>query len=84
VHDLFDVLGLPRNAPVGEIRRVCARRSRCSHPDFRAPSAVDGKPTSRHGAGDAGDLMPRDLAIDFVDVASLLDRIELAFFAQNR
>jgi hypothetical protein len=81
VHDLFDVLGLPRNAPAGEIRRVCARRSRCSHPDFRSQSAEGGTPTSRRGAGD---LMPMDVAVDFVDVASLLDRIELAFFAQHR
>jgi hypothetical protein len=32
-----------------------------------------------------GDLaIPRDVAVDFVDVATLLDRIELAFFSQQR
>jgi hypothetical protein len=82
VHDLFDVLGLSRNAPAGEIRRVCARRFRRSHPDFR----------TRHPEGDTsvvlranGDLaIPRDVAVDFVDVTTLLDRIELAFFSQQR
>jgi len=77
VHDFFDVLGLPSNAPVGEIRRVCARRVRRSHPDFRAP-----RPTATVQTEDpCSDVtVPRDVAVDFVDVTSLLDRIELSFF----
>ena len=82
MHDLFDVLGLPRNAPVGEIRRVCARRSRRPHPDFRSPGAECATSPFRPAAGDPP--MPTDLAVDFVDIASLLDRIELAFFTDNR
>ena len=81
MHDLFDVLGLPRNAPLGEIRRVCARRSRRSHPDFRPPHPEGGLLTASRPAGDS--TMPHDIAVDFVDVTSLLDRIELAFFSQN-
>jgi hypothetical protein len=81
VHDLFDVLGLPRNAPLGEIRRVCARRSRRSHPDFRSRTPEGAAPASRQPAADPA--IPRDVAVDFVDVTSLLDRIELAFFSQN-
>ena len=77
MNDFFDVLGLPSNAPVGEIRRVCARRVRRSHPDFRAT-----RPTSTVLTEDrcADVSVPRDVAVDFVDVNSLLDRIELSFF----
>jgi hypothetical protein len=77
VHDFFDVLGLPSNAPVGEIRRVCARRVRRSHPDFRTPEPSVGLQTQDRCADAA---VPRDVAVDFVDVTSLLDRIELSFF----
>ena len=77
MHDFFDVLGLPSNAPVGEIRRVCARRVRRSHPDFRTPRATTTVQTE-NGCSDV--TVPRDVAVDFVDVTSLLDRIELSFF----
>ena len=75
--DFFDVLGLPSNAPVGEIRRVCARRVRRSHPDFRTPfTAAPSTPDEVRS-----DIsVPRDVAVDFVDVTALLDRIELSFF----
>ena len=77
MHDFFDVLGLPSNAPVGEIRRVCARRVRRSHPDFRTPRLT----TTVQIEDRCSDVtVPRDVAVDFVDVTSLLDRIELSFF----
>jgi hypothetical protein len=83
VHDLFDVLGLPRNAPVGEIRRVCARRSRRSHPDFR-PAPAPLTRVSAHAPIEPERPVSHDVAIDFVDVTALFDRIELAFFAGPR
>ena len=76
MHDLFDVLGLPSNAPIGEIRRVCAQRVRRLHPDFRLtaqiPGGGEGQPPPH--------ALPHDIAVDFVDVASLVDRIETSFF----
>ena len=80
MHDFFDVLGLPSNAPVGEVRRVCARRLRRSHPDFR-PETGDGRPAVLASPAEMDSLLPRDLAVDFVDVTTLLDRIEAAFFS---
>jgi hypothetical protein len=80
VHDLFDVLGLSRNAPAGEIRRVCARRLRRSHPDFRSRNTEGAAFVS----SSADVAFPGDVAVDFVDVTRLLDRIELAFFHQHR
>jgi hypothetical protein len=83
VHDFFDVLGLPSNAPVSEIRRVCARRLRRSHPDFR----VDCHPTATGAVGHGGttvhEVVPHDIAVDFVDMTSLIERIETSFFGSE-
>ena len=76
MHDLFDVLGLPSNASIGEIRRVCAERVRRSHPDFRAFAA-------HHEDGHLREArLPNDVAVEFIDVASLIDRIERSFFQE--
>jgi hypothetical protein len=83
VHDFFDILGLPDSAPPSEVRRVCAaRRVRRPHPDFH------GGGTS-HAAGTlltAPDLAvpAREVAIDFVDMGGLLDRIQSSFFGRER
>jgi hypothetical protein len=77
VHDLFDVLGLSNDAPIGEIRRVCAQRARRIHPDFR----LRGSHPPVHDVRDtASDSLPRDIAVDFVDVSGLTSRIETSFF----
>jgi hypothetical protein len=79
VHDFFDVLGLPSNAAASEVRRACARRARRAHPDF-------GDPPSSMACAAAGpwsassDPARSDVAIDFVDVAALIDRMQAAFF----
>ena len=83
MHDFFDVLGLPSNAPVSEIRRVCARRLRRSHPDFRVDCLPSSTDTAGHGGAAVHDLVPHDIAVDFVDMTSLLDRIETAFFTSE-
>jgi hypothetical protein len=79
VHDFFNVLGLPSDAPVSEIRRAYARRGRRSHPDFREPAA------SRGSGVRTSDLRSSavDAAIDFVDVTGLLDRIQKSFFGNH-
>jgi hypothetical protein len=79
VHDLFDILGLPTNAPPSEVRRACARRPRRQHPDFDdgAASMPPGQPGPDLGAGDG---MNDEVAIDFVDVAPIVTRIQAAFF----
>jgi len=77
VHDLFDVLGLPSNAPIGEIRRVCAQRVRRTHPDFRRASAAA---VALDEARSSAEVLRQDAAVDFVDMGSLVDRIELSFF----
>lgn len=70
MHDFFEILGLPTNAPARDVRRACARRPRRVHPDFHDTVPV----CLEERAPDD------DLAIDFVDAATFSDRIQAAFF----
>ena len=58
---------------------MCARLTRRAHPDFRHPG-----PDARVGHGGAAATPPkavqRDVAVDFVDISILLDRIQASFF----
>lgn len=77
VHDYFDVLGVPADAPRQEIRRACARRVRRWHPDFDGPGVTAPAPASARlpGTGDA--------AIESVDMAAVIERMQTAFFGRR-
>jgi hypothetical protein len=84
VHDLFEILGLPSNAPAKEVRRACARRPRRLHPDFHdaGPAAAEpnrGSSLTPRPLGPPGD----DLAIDFVDASAFNDSIQVSFFEED-
>lgn len=81
MHDFFDILGVPHDAPAQQIRRACARRTVTLHPDFGVPAGP--------AAGNASDPArpPADLAdvaIDFVDMSSMIERMQAAFFTSAR
>ena len=77
MHDLFDILGLPSSAPPSEVRRVCARRVRRSHPDFHVGGgAAVGLPMST--AEPARETL--EVAVDFVEMGAFIDRMQSAFF----
>jgi hypothetical protein len=76
VHDLFDILGLPTDARPSDIRRAYARRPRRPHPDFCDAGAAGPSP-----ALDPSALPPADVAVDFLNVSALLERLQSAFFA---
>jgi len=59
-----------------EVRRVCARRVRRSHPDFHGGAS---NPVSPDVTADAVPSS-REVAVDFVEIAALLDRMQAAFF----
>lgn len=73
MRDLFDLLGLPFNAAASEVRRVCARRVYPVHPDFRMP-ADDGPVRASR------DTRTGDVAVDFMTMATFVDRMESEFF----
>jgi len=81
VHDLFDIVGLSRSAPPVEVRRVCARLVRRAHPDFVYPigsgsAAAAAQPPSF----DVPAVVRRDVAVDFLEMSAVLDRVQSAFF----
>jgi len=85
VHDYFEILGVSPDARAREIQQACRRRAIVAHPDF----CVDAEPVSRI-PGDtpldrdhaAADLV--DVAVDFVDMAAVVCRMQIAFFGTNR
>ena len=72
MHDYFDILGVSGTTTPREIRLACARRARHVHPDFSGATQPD------RTAGDAA-WARADLAIDFVDMAVLVSRVQAAF-----
>jgi len=74
VHDYFHILGVSDAAPAEEIRRASRRHSMRAHPDFR-----DGASPSSAPAADLDDI-----AIDFVDMTAIVDRMQAAFFGPHR
>jgi hypothetical protein len=79
VHDFFDIVGLSRSAPPMEVRRACARLIRRTHPDFRCPGGEVGPPAPER-LPEAEPLVRRDVAVDFVEMATVVDRMQSAFF----
>jgi hypothetical protein len=79
VHDLFDIVGLSRSAPPVEVRRACARAVRRLHPDFGSPGDRERIPRADQPPM-AGAVVHRDVAVDFVEMTSVLDRMQRAFF----
>lgn len=75
MHDFFDILGLPSSAPPMEVRRVCARRVRRSHPDFHLGGGTPASPDVTPEATPSS----LEVAVDFVEIGALLDRVQAAF-----
>ena len=75
MHDYFDILGVSDTTTPHEIRLACARRARHVHPDFSsAAQPIGPRQTAAHAAWGRADL-----AIDFVDMAVLVSRVQAAF-----
>lgn len=77
MHDLFDIAGLSRSAPPVEVRRVCVRLNRRAHPDFRRPGDTIG---AAAGRGPGAQPVCRDVAVDFVAISTVIDRMQASFF----
>lgn len=76
MHDLFDIVGLSRSARPLEVRRACARVVRRTHPDFQREGSSSEAPW-------AATMRParRDVAVDFVDMAAVVDSMQASFFS---
>jgi DnaJ domain len=76
MHDYFDILGVSPDACAREIQRACRRRASATHPDFR-DDAPGGRP------GDAAPVELVDVAVDFVEMAPIVDRMQASFFGSG-
>lgn len=76
MHDYFQILGVSDAAPADEIRRASRRLLGRGHPDFRDRSVAV--------SGDSAELPAAravtEVAIDFVDMSAIVDRMQTAFF----
>jgi hypothetical protein len=83
VHDYFDILGLSRDARAQEIRRACQRRSRQGHPDIDGDDRIAGAAyaCAVPGARPTADPSWFDVAVDFIEMGPIVDRMRTAFFA---
>ena len=81
MHDYFDILGIPPGARAREVRLARRRRAGVPHPDVQ-----DGETHTALAAVvkvAATSIADPDVAIDFVDVAAIVDRMQAAFFARS-
>ncbi|MFI5177631.1 MAG: DnaJ domain-containing protein [Vicinamibacterales bacterium] len=85
MHDYFEILGVSPDARAREIQRACRRHSPTAHPDFR-DDADDTARAARDAALSRarGPVELADVAIDFVDMTAVVDRMQSAFFATPR
>lgn len=85
MHDYFEILGVPPDARAQDIRRAVRRRTRPGHPDVRDGEVSDEPVPVSHGRDVSRDLAPEvDVAIDFVDMTTIVDRMQSAFFGSSR
>jgi curved DNA-binding protein CbpA len=77
VHDYFEILGVSPDARAPEVRRARRRRTGTCHPDVQ-----DGDRQTTGGTLPSAASAP-DTAIDFVEIAPLVDRMRAAFFSES-
>jgi hypothetical protein len=83
VHDYLHILGVAHDAPAVVIRRANARHGARMHPDFRTgtAAAADERFVRRAGVRRPALL---DIAIDFLDMTAIVDRMQASFFRTPR
>lgn len=83
MHDYFDILGVARDAPAREIRLLCARHVRRSHPDFLNGGCPRAAGAPGIPALDRSTAAFSDAAVDFVELGPVIDRMQIAFFRSS-
>lgn len=73
MHDYFDILGVPPGAGAQQVRDARRRRIGGSHPDVRGGEPASPAPVAP----------PPDLAVDFVELSAIVERMRAAFFVDG-
>lgn len=83
MHDYFEIVGVSPQADTREVRQAGRRRSVSLHPDYSdcEPAELAAGPP---GAEDSiPDVAPVDAAIDFVNMRTIVARMQAAFFGPH-
>jgi hypothetical protein len=83
MHDYFDIVGVSPDARAPEIRRA-SRRVRATHPDIAEAPLAAGVETRPDTVADPAPSPIGDTAVDFIDMAPVIDRMRQAFFGGKR
>ena len=84
MHDYFQILGVPPDAGARDIRAACARHAARPRADLLEVEYRGGIGIPDVSQDAAGPFEPIDVAIDFPNVASVVDRMQCAFFRTPR
>ena len=86
MHDYFEILGVSPDARAREIQLACRRRAPVAHPDFCVETDPAASRVLRDTPSDRGHTEAElvDVAVDFVDMAAVVTRMQMAFFGTSR
>ncbi len=84
MHDYFEILGVSPDARARDIRQAGRRRATAPHPDFCQDPDGSPRTAAEAAAPDPASSDLADAAIDFVDMAAVVARMQAAFFAAAR
>ena len=82
MHDYFEIVGVSPRADVREVRQA-GRRSRSSHPDYSDCPPVEPLTGASGSEDPPPDVAPVDAAIDFVNMRTIVARMQAAFFGPH-
>jgi len=82
VHDYFEILGVSPQADTREVRQAGRRRRASLHPDYSDCEPTDVPIASPAGDDPIPDVAP-DAAIDFVNMRTIVVRMQAAFFGPH-
>jgi len=83
VHDYFEIVGVSPQADMREVRQAGRRRRESLHPDYSDCEPTDVSAVTRGADDPISDVAVVDAAIDFVNMRTIVARMQAAFFGPH-